>query len=331
MMRIAITGVSGYLGQLLVRRLQAEGVGGDDVLGIDLAGSPHPPSVHRYLRRDVRDPRIARDLEGYDTVVHLAFIVETMRDRKLMYDINLGGSRNLLTACERVGVENLVVASSVAAYGVQGDRVITEATPLLGDARSFYAHTKRLVEEELDVFEERNPGVRVARLRPSVVLGPRCNTWALAALGNAGRLDTPRGMRTPIVHEDDVAEAMWLAISKPVRGPLLVALREPMGAADIGRLSGVRPRVLPESVIGALAQGAFALGRTRMNGDWLVLSMNNGYRCDPSHTERQLGWAARHSAEEAVAAVLSNLHRLRARGAPLLSPVDRVEGTRIQL
>ena len=326
-MKIALTGVSGYLGRNLLERLGREGLGGAELLGLDLAGVDVPASRLRYVRRDVRDPALAGDLEGYDTVVHMAFVVEAMRDRALMYDVNLGGSRNLLRACERAGVRNLIVTSSVAAYGIQGDRVITEDTPLLGAARSCYAHTKRLVEEELDVFEARNPATRVVRVRPSIVLGPRCNTWALDALGGAQRLDTRRGIRIPVVHEDDVTEVLWRAITTAVRGPLLVAHPEPLSPETRARLADGRRIVVPEWLMLRLADAGFALGLSRINSDWLLLAAKNSYRFDASKTWEKLGWRPQHEPESALSAALASYRGLAHAGARRAS-ADRLEGTR---
>lgn len=331
-MKIVVTGCSGYLGQLLIERLNQEGLGGEDILGLDLAGASLPDSRMRWVRRDVRDQALVRDFEGADLVVHLAFIVETMRDRALMYDVNLGGSRNVLGACERAGVPNVIVASSVAAYGVHGQTVITEQTPLRGDKRSFYAHTKRLVEEEMNVFDARNPGVRLVRLRPSVILGPRCNTWAIASMGTTGGLDTERGIRLPVIHEQDVVDAIWRCIERPVRGAMLLAHREPLTGHDLARLSGTKRRVVPESILTRLAEASFALGLSRMNRDWLALTLSNGFRCDPTVTEDALGWSPRFGAEEALEAALHNARSLDKSARRRASAhIHRLEGTRFPL
>jgi UDP-glucose 4-epimerase len=286
-MKIVVTGVSGYIGHLLAERLLAEGVG--EIVGIDLAPSP---LALRFVRRDVRDPAIVRDFAGADVVAHLAFVVEPTRDLRVAYDINLGGSRNVLAACEAAGVPALVVASSVAAYGVQGDRVITESTPLFGDRRSYYAHTKRLVEEELDLFEARNPAVRVARLRPALLAGPRLNPWARSALSLLGGIDTRRGMHLPVIHEQDVVDAFVRAITQPVRGRFLIAHRHSPSMREIARAAGKQPLIVPERVLLGIGDLAAAFGRSGLSREWLSLTIENRFRFDPSATERALGWAA---------------------------------------
>ncbi|MCC6217591.1 MAG: NAD-dependent epimerase/dehydratase family protein [Polyangiaceae bacterium] len=329
-MRLGITGVAGYIGRLFAERVVAAGIA-ERIVGVDLAPAPFPASRIQCVRRDVRDPGLAADLAGCDAVVHFAFVVETMRDRKLMYDVNLNGTRNVLAACERAGVSTLVVASSVAAYGVQGDRVIDERTPCLGDARSFYAHTKRLVEDELDVFATRNPGVRLVRVRPSVVLGPRCNTWALGAMAELGRVDTRRGMRLPLVHEDDVVEAFFRALVRPVEGPILVAHRRSLAMADIARRLGRKPLVLPDAWVLRLGDAAFSAGLTRMSSDWLSLTVGNRFDFDPSASEAALDWRPAHDPMETLFVVLANAARLRSRGQRFDARTDRLEGTRYDL
>lgn len=329
-MRLGITGVAGYLGRLFTERVVASGIA-ERIVGVDLAPAPFPERQVHCVRRDVRDPALAAELAGCDAVVHFAFVVETMRDRRLMYDVNLNGTRNVLAACERSGVSTLVVASSVAAYGIQGDRVIDERTPCLGDARSFYAHTKRLVEDELDIFCARNPGVRVARVRPSVVLGPRCNTWALGAMPELGRMDTRRGMRLPLVHEDDAVEAFFRALTRPIEGAILVAHRESLSMAAIAERLGRRPLVLPDSWVLRLGDAAFSAGLTRMSSDWLSLTVGNRFDFDPSESERALDWRPAHDPMETLFVVLGNAARLRARGQRFDARTDRLEGTRYDL
>ncbi len=329
-MKLAITGVAGYIGRLFAERVVEERVA-ERVVGIDLAPSTFAPSQLHYVQRDVRDPLVSRDLAGSDTVVHFAFVVETMRDRRLMYDVNVNGTRNVLDACERNGVKTLIVASSIAAYGVQRDHVITETTPCLGDSRSFYGHTKRLVEDELDLFAARNPAVRLVRVRPSVVLGPRCNTWALGAMAELGRFDTRRGMRLPVVHEDDVVEAFFRALTRPVSGPLLVAHRESLSMRDVAPLLGRKPTILPARVLLGLSDFAFSRGLTRMSSDWLVLTVENTHRYDPSATEAKLDHRLKHSQLDALKAALENGARLRAAGVTFDAKTDRLEGTRYVL
>ena len=163
-MKIAVTGAAGYIGQLLIERLAARPEV-DKITAIDLHRPARMPAKVEFHSCDIRDRKLVKLLEGADVIIHLAFIVAPIHDLQATYSINVGGSRNLLAAAEAVQPEKLIVASSVAAYGIQPPSVdiITEDTPLRGDSSSYYLHSKRLVEEHLDVFEKRNPQIVLTR------------------------------------------------------------------------------------------------------------------------------------------------------------------------
>ena len=102
-MRYLITGGSGYIGtrlvDLLVRRDETEQV---------TIADTRPPAIHRprtrYERMDVRDRAGVRRLmerERPDALVHLAFILNPLRDEALMYDIDVNGTHNVLEGLPR--------------------------------------------------------------------------------------------------------------------------------------------------------------------------------------------------------------------------------------
>jgi nucleoside-diphosphate-sugar epimerase len=160
-----------------------------------------------------------------------------------------------------------------------------------------------LVEEELDLFEARNPETRVARLRPSILAGPRLNPWGRSALSLIGGVDTPRGMRLPLIHEQDVVDAFVRAITQPVRGRFLIAHRDSPSLRQIARNAGKEPLIVPERVLLGVGGVAAAFGRSGLSREWLSLAIANRFRFDPSQTERELGWTPTRQPLEALGAV----------------------------
>ncbi|HTO97654.1 MAG TPA: NAD-dependent epimerase/dehydratase family protein, partial [Myxococcales bacterium] len=73
-MRVAVTGGSGQLGTLLLRRL-ADDRRVKEIVALDL----RPPLIVsgklRDVRADVRDPGIGEHLRGCEALIHLAFLV----------------------------------------------------------------------------------------------------------------------------------------------------------------------------------------------------------------------------------------------------------------
>ncbi len=116
-MRVVVTGGAGQLGSRLLRRL-AHDRKVKAITCIDLR--PHAIASPKItaVKCDVRDPDIARHIEGHDALVHLAFVVTEARPRPEVEAINVGGSANVFAAAARCGVSRIVYSSSIAAYGV---------------------------------------------------------------------------------------------------------------------------------------------------------------------------------------------------------------------
>src|SRR5919199_6325665 len=108
-MRYVITGGSGYIGSRLIERL----VERDDVERGVIADIRPPRSFRpkvEFAKLDVRDAAGVRALlerERPDALVHLAFVLNPMRDEYAMYDIDVGGTHNVLGAASATGVGQL--------------------------------------------------------------------------------------------------------------------------------------------------------------------------------------------------------------------------------
>jgi len=214
-LKIAVTGGSGQLGTLLLRRLAVDREV-KQVLSIDV----RPPMVASgkvtHAQRDIRDPDLAALFEGYDVVVHLAFVVTRYLRRPLFDDINIRGSQNVFEAAGKAGVSHLVCASSIAAYGVvPGHPVpIVETTPRRYQEEFPYAAAKFKVEELLDAVENNQPRMLVTRMRPSILVG----RYMDHPFGRAMRRRIFPGRNAHLVWDQDVADAFALAIKKRIAG-----------------------------------------------------------------------------------------------------------------
>ncbi|MCX5758551.1 MAG: NAD-dependent epimerase/dehydratase family protein, partial [Candidatus Hydrogenedentes bacterium] len=166
----------------LPRLLDDKDVG--TVTGLDI----RPPAIKHsnfvFLERDVTRDELTSAVRGVDVLVHLAFIVSEIRDKKKIYAVNVDGTRRVLEAVEAAGIQRLVVASSISVYGSvpRDDTEITEDTPRCGNEDSYYAHTKRIVEGMLDEFEKKHPDITVTRLRPSILCGAQTDNFFLELL-----------------------------------------------------------------------------------------------------------------------------------------------------
>jgi UDP-glucose 4-epimerase len=147
-MRFLITGAAGFLGSALANRLVREG---HSVRGVDDLSTGDPaslsPEVH-FTRGDVNDrPKLWTLLQEVDCVYHLAarvLVPESVLYPREYNQVNVGGTVTLMEAMRDVGVHRVVLISSGAIYGEQGEQPLREdAVP---NPRSPYAVSKLSAE-----------------------------------------------------------------------------------------------------------------------------------------------------------------------------------------
>jgi dihydroflavonol-4-reductase len=119
--RVLVTGATGFIGSHLTRRLLEEG---HEVWVLSRQPIQNPlfpelKKVHRVCIGDITNPESLQPaVAGVQTIFHLAgFIAYKKADREKMELINVQGTKNLLSAAEKAGVEKFVYMSSVVTIG----------------------------------------------------------------------------------------------------------------------------------------------------------------------------------------------------------------------
>ena len=174
MQRALVTGGTGFIGSNLARALLERGWNvrilrrpNSDLRAIGKAAVEH-------VIGDVTDgDSLEQAMRGCDTVFHTAAIVSYWkRERKRMYEVNIGGTQNVVEACRAAGVAKLVHTSSIAAVGPTPPGVLAdESTPFLWEAYDVgYRISKYRAELEVRKGIER--GLFAVMVSPSVVIGP---------------------------------------------------------------------------------------------------------------------------------------------------------------
>ena len=233
-MNFLITGAAGFLGSSLANHLAREG---QQVRGLDDLSTGDPqvlaPDVH-FTRGDVSDrPKLWTLLQEVDVVYHLAARVavpESILYPRDYNTVNVGGTVALMEAMRDVGVRRVVLASSGAVYGDQGEQPLSElATP---SPRSPYAVSKLAAEYyvrtigglwgietvSLRIFNAYGPGQRLPASHPPVV-----PYFLRQALRNGTIVVHGDGNQTrDYVYVDDVVSAMVAASTAPGLSGLVI-------------------------------------------------------------------------------------------------------------
>ena len=149
-----VTGATGFVGWHVARRLLERG---ERVRALvrDPARLKEPKGLGELdgveaVRGDLRDPEsLTRAVEGCGVVYHVAADYRLWaRDPEEMFRSNVEGTRNLLDAGRRNGVERVVYTSTVGCIGIPKDGIGDEQTPVGMEAmQGPYKRSKFLAEK----------------------------------------------------------------------------------------------------------------------------------------------------------------------------------------
>jgi len=299
MTTVAVIGAAGALGRAVLELLDDDA----DVhrlLGLDLTEPDMPVAKLVYRVADSRDPLLPQALEGADVVVHLG-LRDLERDVDSMHARAVDGTRNVLSACERIGARVLVHVSSASVYGAHSDNRVPmgESAPLRANGDFGYAFSHQVAEELVGAWAQRHPDVRVVVLRPAVMLGPGVGDFVTRHLLSPV-LPMVRGYEPPfqVVHVDDVAAAVTLAVSGDLVGAYNVAADGWLAVADLCTLIGRRPVFVPEQVAFSGAAALYAHGLLSVPPVALHYVMHPWVLSAAKLHEA--GWAAAHSNRETL-------------------------------
>lgn len=172
-MKVFLTGATGFIGASLARVLVGEGYavkalvrpGSDrsNLAGLDI----------ELCSGDLRDrTSLENGLQGCDILYHAAADYRLWTRKPAdMYDINVGGTRNIMEAALRHGLERVVYTSSVGTLGNPGNGTPgNETIPVtLADMVGHYKKSKFLAEREAESFLAK--GLPLVIVNPSTPVG----------------------------------------------------------------------------------------------------------------------------------------------------------------
>ena len=164
-----VTGASGFLGWHIARLL---GERGYQVRALCRPASQIRELDAERITGDLRYPEsLASATQGCDLVFHAAADYRLWaRHPRELYDSNVAGTRNLLEAAEKAGVQRIVYTSTVGCIGMPQGREGDEETPVsIEDMAGHYKRSKWLAEQV--ALEKARAGLPVVIVNPTAPIG----------------------------------------------------------------------------------------------------------------------------------------------------------------
>lgn len=186
------------------------------------------PGVYHFIQGDILEREklsAALDTSGADTVIHMAVITVTEErersDTRHIFDVNCGGTLNMLDASVKAGIRRFIYVSSIAAYGTtafEADILKEDMDNLKPEnlyqiskfaseklaLRYKYLHNMDILCARLgDVF---GPWERPTHFRDK--MSAPCITLKYAMEGKTAVLKRPN--RTSWVYSRDIADSLYL-------------------------------------------------------------------------------------------------------------------------
>lgn len=311
--KIYVTGVTGFIGRHVARALINRGF---SVTGLtrNRRNAKHLDGLPiRLVEGDVTNRLLIREtIAGHDSVIHLAGWFEfgiARKDARKMYEINVEGTRNVLEEAWRSGAKRIVYGSTVGALGSSGpaDCVGDEQQVHNGMFQSVYVKTKYEAHRVARVLARQ--GAPIVITLPEAAYGPGCKGIMREQLfaccrGKMSTVPAATGIYC-YTHVEDIAEGMWLALTKGQTGHEYVLAGPALTLADfysaVATLAGVRTprRRIPNSALRALAwvldsvPGARTLSGKTLNQEAVAMITDANWAFSSKKAERELGWRAR--------------------------------------
>lgn len=219
MTKILITGGGGFIGSHLVEALSKK----NEVTVAERKIENRIKNV-KYVECDVTNPKeVEETVKGYDYVYHLAALLDESLPKKRLFDVNVGGTINVLEACKKHGLKRLIYLSTT---GVMGETKEKANEKTRYNPKTNYEKSKALAEILVKEYYKRYK-IPVIIIRSALVYGP--NDYTLGILEKAKEVFPILGSgknKTHFVYIENLISALVKAKTKGKDGEVYIVADE---------------------------------------------------------------------------------------------------------
>ena len=305
-----VTGATGSLGKATVARLRAEG----HAVRVFVRRLPATPEAGvEYGFGNLGDPvAVDRAVRGARTVIHAGAAMTggwpAHRGGTVV------GTQNVIDACRRHGVKQLVYISSMSVIdwaGSAGHGPVDEGAKLEPRADERGAYTRAKLEAEGLVVAAAQAGLPCVILRPGQIFGggiALINGAVARSVGGRWVVLGDGTLELPLVYIDDVVDAILQAIDKQLTHGEIIQLVDPEHLTQrevLGLAGGTRPVLaVPRALVFALGKLSEyplgALGRQSPVALYRLKSALARLRYESARASSLLGWHPRVGVREGI-------------------------------
>ncbi len=320
-MKALVTGGGGFLGRVIVEKLQERG---EEVRVLGRKTFPYSEDKKvEIVKGDIRNyDLVEKAVCGVDIVFHVAARTGIWGKKSDFYEVNVNGTENVIKACKKNGVSRLVYTSSPSViYGGQDLENVDETIPYPKKYICHYPETKAIAEKMV-LKENGRDGLLTVSLRPHLIWGPRDTNIIprLVKRARSGRLIQVGDGKNlvDIVYVDNAADAHLLAADRlkegsPVCGQayfisqkepvvlwdwinnVLARLKLPVVKKSISYKTACRLGILFESVY-----TLFQISGEPMMTRFLASQLAKSHYFNSEKAKNELGYSPRISHEEGL-------------------------------
>lgn len=306
-MRALVTGANGFTGSHLVKLLLARG---DSVTGLVRKSNNVSRLADcdvKFVYGDITDrAALTEAMTGVDVVFHTAAYVELgIVNAAEMERVNVEGTRAVLEVAKAVNVPKIIYCSTIGIFGDTQGNVINETFQRTqAEFSSAYDRTKYQAQQLVD--QAVKDGLWIASVMPSGIFG-KDDPHFLPVLSafQKGRLKVWAGGSrvTGIVHVDDLAEAMILAVDRAKSGEYYIISAGDLTTQEMFEIfsqeTGIpAPREAPKALVRLVASILDPIGRLSgwqppIDNERVHYLYDRCVRVDATKARQELGWNPR--------------------------------------